>query len=194
MLRIGHRIFEEAKRILGIFAYLWVVFGLLILHEHIVLSRHGLSYSFYGLAFINAWILAKIMLVAERMDVRPRFQGRPLVFPILSRSCAFAILLVAGYAVEEILLGLWRGETFAHSLPAIGGGGVSGLASASVIMAVALIPYFTFREFGRVLGRERLRILLFRGVTAAEELRESGTPRPDAVADETSLRFRARHE
>jgi hypothetical protein len=171
---IGHRIVKEAKRMLGIFAYLWVVFGVLILHERIILSRHGLSYSFYGLAFINAWILAKIMLVAESMDIRPRFQGRPLVFPILSRSCAFAALLVAGYAVEEIALGLWRGETFAHSLPAIGGGGVSGLASASIIMAVALIPYFTFREFGRVLGRERLRILLFRGEMAAEEFLKSG--------------------
>ncbi|WP_411902245.1 hypothetical protein [Methylorubrum thiocyanatum] len=190
-MRIRHRIFEEAKRILGIFVYLWVVFGLLILHEHIVLSRHGLSYSFYGLAFINAWILAKIMLVAERMDVRPRFRGRPLVFPILTRSCAFAALLVSGYAVEEIVLGLWRGKTFAQSLPEIGGGGVSGLASASVIMAVALIPYFTFREFGRVLGRERLQILLFRGEIAAGAPRENGPARPAEAADETILRFRA---
>ena len=181
MRRIGHRIFEEAKRIIGIFAYLWVIFGLLILHEHIVLSRHGLSYSFYGLAFINAWILAKIMLVAESIDVRPHFRGRPLMIPILIRSCAFAALLVAGYAVEEIVLGLWRGETFAGSLPAIGGGGVSGLASAGVIMAVALIPYFTFREVGRVFGRERLRTLLLRGEGAAglppemtaEKLREA---------------------
>ena len=90
MRRIRRWILEEAKRILGIFAYLWVVFGLFILHEHIVLSRHGMGYGFYGLAFINAWILAKIMLVAESLDVLPYFRGRPLVYPILARSCAFA--------------------------------------------------------------------------------------------------------
>jgi hypothetical protein len=172
MQRVGLRLFEEAKRILGIFLYLWVVFALLILHEHVVLSRHGMGHGFYGLAFINAWILAKIMLVAESLDVRPHFQGRPLVYPILARSCAFAALLVGAYAVEETALGLWRGKSVAGSLPAIGGGGIRGLASASVIMAVALIPYFAFRELGQVLGRERLRTLLFRGERAVREHRD----------------------
>ncbi|MGT2479439.1 hypothetical protein ACU4GR_12470 [Methylobacterium oryzae CBMB20] len=31
-----------------------------------------------------------------------------------------------------------------------------------LIMAVALLPYFAFRELGRVLGPERLQALLFR--------------------------------
>jgi hypothetical protein len=78
MRRVGRWMLAEAKRIAGIFLYLWVVFALLILHEHVVLSRHGMGHGFYGLAFINAWILAKIMLVAESLDVRPHFQGRPL--------------------------------------------------------------------------------------------------------------------
>lgn len=162
MERIGHRLLEEVKRILGIFAYLWVVFGLFILHEHIVLSRHGIGYRFYGLAFINAWILAKIMLVAESLDIRPHFQGRPLVYPILARSCAFAVLLVCAYTLEEMALGLWRGKTLANSVPAVGGGGIRGPVTVVLIMAIALIPYFAFRELGRVLGRERLRALLFR--------------------------------
>ncbi|WP_051092905.1 hypothetical protein [Methylobacterium sp. 77] len=161
--RVGRRMIEEARRILGIFLYLLVVFGILILHEHMVLSRHGLSYGFYGLAFINAWILAKIMLVAESLDVRPHFQGRPLLYPILARSCAFAAILVSAYLLEEMGLALWRGTSLADSVPAIGGGGFRGLASAWAIMAVALIPYFTFRELGRAIGREYLHTLLFRG-------------------------------
>ncbi|MBP1179256.1 hypothetical protein [Methylobacterium sp. PvR107] len=171
-----HWILTEAKRILGIFGYLWVVFGLLILHEHIVLSRHGIGYGFYGLAFINAWILAKIMLVGESLDVLPIFRGRPLAYPILARSCVFAALLVCAYALEEVALGLWHGKTLAGSVPTIGGGGVRGFASVVLIMAVALIPYVAFRELGRVLGRERLRTLLFCGEGAAKTLRDgSGT-------------------
>jgi hypothetical protein len=168
MQRTARWMLEEAKRILGIFVYLWVVFGLFILHEHIVLSRHGMSYGFYGLAFINAWILAKVMLVAESLDLLPYFRGRPLVYPILARSCVFGVLLVGVYALEETMLGLWRGKSWADSVPTIGGGGVSGLATAGLIMAVALIPYFAFRELGRVLGRARLRILLFRDGTALD--------------------------
>ena len=174
MRRLGRWILEEAKRILGIFAYLWVIFGLLILHEHIVLSRHGMGHGFYGLAFLNAWILAKIMLVGESLDVLPYFRGRPLVYPILARSCAFAVLLVCAYALEEMAVGLWRGKSLADSMPAIGGGGLGGLATVVLIMAVSLIPYFAFRELGRVLGRERLRALLFRD-GAAINLERRGT-------------------
>ncbi|KAB1072363.1 hypothetical protein F6X51_16735 [Methylobacterium planeticum] len=176
MRRIGRWILEEGKRVLGIFAYLWVVFGILILHEHIVLSRHGMSHGFYGLAFLNAWILAKIMLVAERLDVRPHFQGRPLIYAILARSFAFAVLLVCAYALEEMVLGFWRGKTLADSVPFVDAGGILGPVAVVSIMAVALIPYFTFRELGRVLGRRRLRTLLFRDGTIMNQDRRSANP------------------
>ncbi|WP_018262114.1 hypothetical protein [Methylobacterium sp. WSM2598] len=161
--RIGRRIADEARRIAAIFAYLWVVFGVLVLHESIVLSRHGIGFRFYGFAFLNAWILAKVVLVAEAFDTRLRFEGRPLILPIGLRSAGFALLLVCAYAVEETLIHLWNGRPLAESLPAIGGGGVRGFVVIAVIMTVALVPYFTWRELGRVLGRERLRALMLSG-------------------------------
>jgi DNA-binding Lrp family transcriptional regulator len=161
--RIGARLADEVRRIAAIFAYLWAVFGVLVLHESVVLSRHGLEFRFYGFALINSWILAKVMVIAESLDARPRFEGRPLMIPIGLRSAAFAVILVLAYAVEETLLGLWKGKPLAESLPAIGGGGVRGPAVIALIMAVALVPYFTWRELGRVLGRDRLRALMLTG-------------------------------
>ncbi|MFE1598776.1 hypothetical protein [Methylobacterium sp. ID0610] len=161
--RLGRRLGEEIRRMAAIYAYLWVVFGVLVLHESTVLSRHGIDVRFYGFAFINAWILAKVMLVAESLDVRPRWEGRPLILPIAVRASGFAVLLVCAYTVEEVLLGLWKGHSLAGSLPAIGGGGVRGPVVITLIMAIALVPYFTYRELGRVLGRERLRALMVSG-------------------------------
>ncbi|MBN4098392.1 hypothetical protein [Methylobacterium sp. OT2] len=160
---LGRRLSREAKRIAAIFAYLWVVFAVLVLHESLVLSRHGLSSQFYGLAFVNAWILAKVMLVAEGLDARPHFEGRPLILPIALRSAGFAVLLVCAYAVEETVINLWKGQGLVEAVPAIGGGGVRGFAVMTVIMAIALGPYFTWRELGRVLGRDRLKALMFSG-------------------------------
>ena len=56
---------EEGKQFLGIFLYLAVVFGMFVLHEWLVLSKENIGYRFYGIAFINALILAKIFLLAE---------------------------------------------------------------------------------------------------------------------------------
>ncbi|ACL59730.1 hypothetical protein Mnod_4870 [Methylobacterium nodulans ORS 2060] len=47
------------------------------LHESLVLSRHGINYDCYGFAFINSWILAKVMLIAESLDTHPHWRGRP---------------------------------------------------------------------------------------------------------------------
>ncbi|KMO41338.1 hypothetical protein VQ03_12960 [Methylobacterium tarhaniae] len=175
--RLGGRLREEAGRIGAIFAYLLVVFGTLVLHETVVLSRHGMGYQFYGFAFINSWILAKVMLVAEGIEARRQAmrgpaRRRPIV-RIAARACGFAVLLVCAYVVEETLIGLWKGHSLAGSLPVIGGGGVRGLAAIAAIMAVALVPYFTWRELGRLLGRDRLRALVLSG---------TGSPRSDAPA------------
>lgn len=163
---IGLRAKHEVLRILGIFVYLWIVFGVLILHERIVLARHGIGHHFYGLAFLNSWILAKVVLVTESLDRHWGPPSRPLIKPVLIRSCITAAILVVAYALEEVALGLWRGRSFAASVPALGGGGFQGVAAVTTIMAIALVPYFTYCELGRAIGRERLFKGLFRDGTA----------------------------
>jgi hypothetical protein len=54
-----------------------------------------------------------------------------------------------------------RGRTVAASMPTIGGGGLAGLASVAVILFVAMIPFFAFRNLSLVLGADRLKSLLF---------------------------------
>jgi hypothetical protein len=51
---------------------------------------------------------------------------------------------------------------------AIGGGGVRGLAAIAVIMAFALVPYFSWRELERLIGRDHLRALVLSGTTGFE--------------------------
>jgi len=48
---------DEAKSFVGIFIYLFIVFGLLSLHAWVVLSAENISYRFYGMALINARVV-----------------------------------------------------------------------------------------------------------------------------------------
>jgi hypothetical protein len=56
---------------------------------------------------------------------------------------------------------LARGKTIAQSTPEFGGGSLGGIFSVALILTVALIPFFAFREIGRVLGADRLKSLIF---------------------------------
>ncbi len=154
------RLLNEARQFLAIFAYLWLVFLVFLVHEWIVLAGHNIGFRFYGLAALNALVLGKIMLIAENMRFAERFHDRPLIVPVAYKSVAFSVLLMGAYILEEIGLGLYHGKTAAESFPQIGGGGVVTILCVTALMAVALVPFFAFREIARVVGEAEFRTLM----------------------------------
>ena len=101
------------------------------------------------------------MLIAEDLHFGGNLKDRPLVYPILYKAVLFAILFICFDLAEEVLVGLVRGKTVAESIPDIGGGSPSGVFFVAIILSVGLIPFFAFREIGRVLGKHELRSLIF---------------------------------
>ncbi|HTR17294.1 MAG TPA: hypothetical protein VMI52_09700 [Acetobacteraceae bacterium] len=146
-----------------------MLFGLLALHESILRRQMGLGYQMQGFAAINALVLAKVMLVAEDLNLGGEMRGRALIYGVLWEAAMFAIVFIVFHVLEELVVGLLHGSTLAQSVPAIGGGGFIGLLTVAVILFVALIPYFAFRDITRVLGREKMRALLFTSAGAAGE-------------------------
>ena len=138
------------------------MFSLFSLHQWVVLASNHLSYAFYGASIINALILAKIMLVAEAFHFGDHFRERALAYPILYKSVAFGLMLVAAYVTEEVIVGLLKGKDLAQSTPELGGGTLAGILAIAVIMCVALIPYFAFKEIRRVYGGPEFDSLVFR--------------------------------
>ena len=56
--------------------------------------RRGISFSAQGFAFFNALVLAKVMLVAEDLDLGRWLQRRPLIYPILHESLLLTVLFI----------------------------------------------------------------------------------------------------
>lgn len=156
------RALHELREFAVMFLYLLIPISLFVAHRAIFLKEEGVDYQFTGLAIVNALVLAKVMLIAEHMGLATRWRDRPLIWPILIRSVAFAVLFIVIHDVEEGLKGLIHGRRVIASIPALGGGGLIGLLVVGVNMAVALIPFFAFRELSRVMGEGKLQALLFK--------------------------------
>ena len=143
------------------------MFAVLALHEEVVAAKNGISYHFYGFAAINAIILGKVMLVAEDVNFADRFfrnilaRNGPLVYVILFRSIAFTLLFFVFDIIEEIVVGAFKEKSIAESFPKIGGGSLRGIFSMIVVITVLLIPFFAYREVGKVIGERRLHSVLF---------------------------------
>jgi hypothetical protein len=177
---LKEKAFLEFKRFLGIFLYLWVVFALFSIHESIIRAQHNLDFTAHSFAVINAFVLAKVLLVGEHLRLGARFKEKPLVYPVLYKSLVFSIFLTGFHVAERMIVGMIRGKTFAESFSAIGGGRLWAILSMSALSFVMLIPFFAFRELGRVIGDEELRAIFYGRRTKAGV----GTPRSRAHGTE----------
>jgi hypothetical protein len=163
--RMIEKILDEGKKLFWIFIYFCVLIGLLSVFKSLVLNEDNLLYH-RGFTVINAWILAKVVLIAEYFRVGENLRHKPLVYPIAFKSAVFCVSLMCFYVIEEMLVGIWHGRTVAGSFPDIGGGTWKGISVVGFILFVGLIPFFAYRELARVLGRDELYSLIFkRGTT-----------------------------
>lgn len=159
--QLKQRFTAGAKKFIAIFLYLYVVLGLLNLHEYVVLKQHNLAFAHFGWALINALVMAKVMLIAEELHFGRRWEDRPLIYPVLAKSLIFAVVLIAFHVAEDILTGLWHGKTFAQSVPGMGGGGITGVVIVAVIASVSLVPFFAVHEMTGTIGSRQLYTLIF---------------------------------
>jgi hypothetical protein len=152
---LKERVIDSIKTFLQMFLYLWLVFGLLAIHQSIILSQYQIDYRSHGLAFLNALVFAKVMLVAEDLRLGDRFNEKPLIYPVLFKSFLFAIALICFHILEHTLIGMWHGHSVAETLSEIGANKLRGILSYGVIATVALIPFFILREISKAIGSNK---------------------------------------
>jgi hypothetical protein len=124
-----------------------------------VSAKDGIEYHFYGFAIVNALVLGKVILIAEDFRFAEWFRDQRPIYDILAKSVAFAILLLIFDIIEEEVVGKFKGKTIGESFPHIGNGSPKAFLFVIIILSFALIPYFSFREIGRVFGERELRSL-----------------------------------
>ncbi len=60
------------------------------------------------------------MLVAKELHLADNLKHKPLMYPTLLKSAAFAILLTCFHLLEEIAVRICHGKTLQESLSAVG--------------------------------------------------------------------------
>lgn len=157
---LKHRLVHEVERYLIMFLYLWVLLGLFVLNEAVTLQEHRIPFAAHGFALINALVLAKVMLIAEDLNLGARLQPRPLIYPIVTEALLLTVLFIVFHFIEHIVIGLFEHEGLQASVPSIGGGGVRGVVLVGLILFFSLIPFFAFRRVTREIGVERMREMM----------------------------------
>ncbi|BAQ18610.1 DUF4339 domain-containing protein [Methyloceanibacter caenitepidi] len=155
-LSFQEQLVADLKTFGGFCAYLWAVFVVLTVHAVVGSAEYGVGLSFFVLTTINAFVLMRLMPLAERHAFFQNLAHKPLIYSIAYKTLFFVTALVLAYAVEMGVLGFAGIGDGLLSL----GGGLGGMLAWWLIFSVALFPYFAFREVEAAVGADMMRKLL----------------------------------
>jgi ABC-type phosphate/phosphonate transport system permease subunit len=160
---------RETKDIVTVYLYLVILIGAFHLYKWILMAEYHVGYFVYGASLVEALILAKVILVGEGLGIGQRFADKPLIFPTLYKTMLFALCVLVLGILEHLIIGFFHRENVAGVFQEVIRGRYEILGRV-LIMFVAFIPFFAFRETMRVLREVKLFDLFFRS--------RGGTPSP----------------
>lgn len=145
------------------FVYLAFVFGLFTWYRRLILARYDIEYLHYGVAIIEALVLAKVIMIGDLLHLsRHIFEGKPLIYPTMYKSLVFTLFVAAFTIAEQTITGLVKGKGLDGWLVEIQGKGKYEFLAHSLMVFVMFIPFFAFKEMSRILGKGKIGRLFFR--------------------------------
>jgi len=146
--------------------YLACFFGSFTWYRRFILAEFHISYVNYGVSLIEALVLAKVILIGDMVRLGRRFDDKPLMVPTLYKAMVFSLWVGVFSVLEHTIGGLLRGHGLAGGVAELMQKSKYELLARCLITFVAFIPFFAFKELGRVLGEDKIRTLFFRGRAA----------------------------
>ena len=170
------KVLHEVRQLATTFVYLSLFFILFRVYTRMVLAEYEISYFAYGLSLLKSLALAKIILTGEALRLGERFRKRPLIIPTVYKTVVFSAFTLAFEVLEHLVLGWVRGRTAAEVFAEFLDRGWAYNVAMALVVFVAFLPFFAFRETERVLGEGKLQDLFFKG-SARADLHELGAAR-----------------
>lgn len=169
-----HKLFHELIEYWINFLYLAFFFGVFTSYRRMIMAEYEIGYQHYGIAVIKALILAKVIMIGDILRLGRRLEEKPLIFQTIYKSAVFSIWVAVFYILEEAIKGLLHGTGLAGGFAEIVSKGKYELLAGFLVIFFAFIPFFAFKELGRLLGEGKIRELFFRRASATECKKDQG--------------------
>jgi hypothetical protein len=155
-------IFEELVEYWINVAYLGLVFATITQYRRLLLETYAIEYTDYWIALIKALILAKVIMIGAVLRLGRGLEQKPLIYSTLYKTAVFTFFVALFTVLENMIKALWKGTGLTGGAVVFLGKEPHEFFANALVLFVAFIPFFAFKELERVLGVEKIRALFFR--------------------------------
>ena len=154
---------EQVKHTLPPTIFFLVGFNLILWTKRLILEEHSIKFNGFFTAMVAALLVGKAVLITDNLPFMRRFDGAPMIQPILFKSAIYWLCVLMVRSAER----------FVHFL--LGGGSIAGFPahlvenfswarflSIQIWLMVLFLIYVTIHELNVLFGDGELYRLFFR--------------------------------
>jgi len=147
-----------------------ISFHIIVLSRALMVREYGVQISALAGATVGALLVAKVVLVADMLPIINRFPEKPLIYNVLWKTVIYVAASMFVHYLEHLIPTWWHEGSFRAANEHLWSKLVWPHFWAIQLWLVVLIfIYCMARELVRVIGRDRVRAIMF------------GAPAPRAV-------------
>ncbi len=118
--KVGAFLEREFIEFLPTVIYFLIGFNMIALTKQIVLAQEGVVFLGWKVATIGALLVAKVVLIADKLPVMRWVMGPPALWPVLYRTALYTVLVFVAQMLEFLIEGWISGGSFAAGMQSVG--------------------------------------------------------------------------
>ena len=161
--RAFHWWLAQVRHMLPAVIFFFIGFNLVLWTKSIVLQQHGIPFSGFMAATLAALLVGKAVLVTDQLPFMRRFEGAPLIQPILFKSLIYWVVVFIVRIAEGFVHFVLDGGSPGAFLPHLGEiFSWPRFLLVQVWLMVLFLIYVTIHELNMLFGYGELPRLFFR--------------------------------
>ncbi len=133
--------------------FFFVGFNLILLTKRLILQEQGVEFSGFFTAIVAALLVGKAVLVTDNLPFMRRFDGAPMIQPILFKSAIYWLCVLIVRLAEELVHFVASGGAIADFRDHLGNHfSLARFLSIQIWLMVLFLVYVTIHEVNELFG------------------------------------------
>jgi len=174
MTKLWHTVKHEFLEVLPPTIFFLVTFHIVLLDRALMLSEYGLHLSSMAAAAVMALLVAKVVLLADKLPFINRFPEKPLIYNVVWKTVIYVTASLFVHYLEHFSPLWWRTGSFAEGNRDLWREIVwPHFWAIQLWLLVLLFFYCALRELVRALGADKVRQMFFGSPAGPRRVRVS---------------------